>query len=89
MVDIWNDVSSTVIERQPAATKPMLVMDQVAKRFGSLEVLRGISLSVPRRGGGGNRPERIGTTLLRCINLLEDYEHGLVAIDGEPTLKRF
>jgi polar amino acid transport system ATP-binding protein len=24
------------------------------------------------------------TTLLRCINMLEDYEQGLVAIDGEP-----
>jgi ABC-type polar amino acid transport system ATPase subunit len=64
----------------------MLVMDQVAKRFGSLEVLRGISLSVQLGevvvviGPSGSGK----TTLLRCINLLEDYEQGLVAIDGEP-----
>ncbi len=24
------------------------------------------------------------TTLLRCINLLEDYESGTIAVDGEP-----
>ena len=24
------------------------------------------------------------TTLLRCINLLEEYEHGTITIDGEP-----
>jgi polar amino acid transport system ATP-binding protein len=86
MVDIWNDASSTVIEPQSVAARPMLVTDQVAKRFGSLEVLRGISLSVqPGEVVCVIGPSGSGkTTLLRCINLLEDYEQGLVTIDGEP-----
>jgi polar amino acid transport system ATP-binding protein len=64
----------------------MLTMDGVSKRFGALEVLRSISLSV----SAGEVVVVIGpsgsgkTTLLRCINMLEDYEQGLVAIDGEP-----
>jgi polar amino acid transport system ATP-binding protein len=64
----------------------MLLMDGVSKRFGALEVLRGISLSV----SAGEVVVVIGpsgsgkTTLLRCINMLEDYEQGVVTIDGEP-----
>ncbi len=87
MVDISSDVSSRVIEPQTAvARRPMLAMDEVSKRFGSLEVLRNISLSV----SAGEVVVVIGpsgsgkTTLLRCINMLEDYEKGIVVIDGEP-----
>jgi polar amino acid transport system ATP-binding protein len=64
----------------------MLTMTGVSKRFGALEVLRSISLSV----NAGEVVVVIGpsgsgkTTLLRCINMLEDYEQGTVAIDGEP-----
>jgi polar amino acid transport system ATP-binding protein len=64
----------------------MLTMDNVSKRFGTLEVLRGVSLSVSTGevvvviGPSGSGK----TTLLRCINLLEDYEQGIVAIDGDP-----
>jgi polar amino acid transport system ATP-binding protein len=65
----------------------MLEMTGIHKRFGANHVLRGVSLSV-RRGeavviigpsGSGK------TTLLRCVNLLEDYEQGLVTVDGEPV----
>ena len=86
MADISNDVSFKVIEPQPAATRPMLAMTGVSKRFGALEVLRSISLSV----NAGEVVVVIGpsgsgkTTLLRCINMLEDYEQGTVAIDGAP-----
>jgi polar amino acid transport system ATP-binding protein len=65
----------------------MLEMTGVAKRFGANEVLRGVSLTVPR----GQTVVVIGpsgsgkTTLLRCINLLEDYEAGTVAVDGVPV----
>ncbi len=86
MVDILSDVSSRVIERQAATTRPMLAMEGVSKRFGALQVLRSVSLSV----NSGEVVVVIGpsgsgkTTLLRCINMLEDYESGLVTIDGEP-----
>jgi polar amino acid transport system ATP-binding protein len=65
----------------------MLEMTNVAKRFGDNQVLRGVSLSVPR----GQTVVVIGpsgsgkTTLLRCINLLEDYEAGTVMVDGIPV----
>ena len=64
----------------------MLAVDEISKRFGTLEVLRGVSLSV----AAGEVVVVIGpsgsgkTTLLRCINLLEDYEQGTVTIDGDP-----
>jgi len=64
----------------------MLEIAGISKRFGTLEVLRDVSLSVD----AGEVVVVIGpsgsgkTTLLRCINLLEDYEQGTVAVDGEP-----
>jgi polar amino acid transport system ATP-binding protein len=64
----------------------MLEITELSKRFGALEVLRGVSLSV----AGGEVVVVIGpsgsgkTTLLRCINLLEDYEEGMVTVAGEP-----
>jgi polar amino acid transport system ATP-binding protein len=64
----------------------MMAMSGIAKRFGTNQVLKGVSLTV----GKGEAVVVIGpsgsgkTTLLRCINLLEDYEDGTVAVDGEP-----
>jgi polar amino acid transport system ATP-binding protein len=64
----------------------MLEVVNISKRFGALEVLRGVSLSVATGevvvviGPSGSGK----TTLLRCINLLEDYERGTVTVDGEP-----
>jgi polar amino acid transport system ATP-binding protein len=64
----------------------MLEISGISKRFGALEVLRDVSLSV----GTGEVVVVIGpsgsgkTTLLRCINLLEDYETGTVTVDGDP-----
>jgi polar amino acid transport system ATP-binding protein len=65
----------------------MLEIMGVAKRFGTNEVLRGVSLSVSR----GQTVVVIGpsgsgkTTLLRCINMLEDYEDGTITVDGMPV----
>jgi polar amino acid transport system ATP-binding protein len=65
----------------------MLVMSGVVKRFGENQVLRGVSLTVQR----GETVVIIGpsgsgkTTLLRCVNLLEDYEQGIITVDGEPV----
>ncbi|HJQ01897.1 MAG TPA: amino acid ABC transporter ATP-binding protein, partial [Jatrophihabitans sp.] len=63
----------------------MVHSEQVCKRFGALEVLKGISLSV-RRGevmclvgpsGSGK------STFLRCINHLEKIDAGRLSVDGE------
>ena len=54
------------------------------KRFGDLEVLRGVDLDV----GAGETVCVIGpsgsgkTTLLRCINFLESYQAGRIEVDG-------
>jgi polar amino acid transport system ATP-binding protein len=64
---------------------PILEIKNLHKRFGKLEVLKGIDLTMLQ----GDVVSLIGssgsgkTTLLRCVNLLEDYEDGIVAVDGE------
>ena len=86
MGNTLNDASSTATERPGVQRRPMLEIAGISKRFGTLEVLRDVSLSVD----AGEVVVVIGpsgsgkTTLLRCINLLEDYEQGTVAVDGEP-----
>lgn len=86
MENTSNDVPSSATERARPGFRPMLAVTDVSKRFGTLEVLRGVSLSV----AAGEVVVVIGpsgsgkTTLLRCINLLEDYEQGTVTVDGEP-----
>ena len=57
------------------------------KRFGSQEVLKGISFSLDKgkvltvigSSGGGK------TTLLRCLNFLETPDEGEIRIGGEPA----
>jgi ABC-type polar amino acid transport system ATPase subunit len=64
--------------------EPIIIMQDVVKRFGKFTALEGVSLEV-RRGevlmvigpsGSGK------STLLRCINYLEVPDAGLVSIDG-------
>jgi len=70
----------------PIPAPPLLHAMGVHKRFGALEVLRGIDLSVQRGevvaliGASGSGK----TTFLRCINLLEEYDAGQIFVDGEP-----
>jgi polar amino acid transport system ATP-binding protein len=86
MGNTLNDASSTATEQAGTQRRPMLEITGISKRFGTLEVLRDVSLSV----GAGEVVVVIGpsgsgkTTLLRCINLLEDYEQGTVTVDGDP-----
>jgi polar amino acid transport system ATP-binding protein len=60
-------------------------IDQLHKSFGTVEVLRGIDLSVDRDqvvailGPSGSGK----STLLRCVAALEEYQSGQVLIDGE------
>ena len=63
----------------------MLQCIDVHKRFGRLEVLRGVDLDVARGevvvllGASGSGK----TTLLRCINHLERLDAGRIYVDGE------
>ncbi len=64
---------------------PALVADNIHKRFGSVEVLKGISLtahdgdviSILGSSGSGK------STFLRCTNLLETPDEGTVSLHGE------
>lgn len=67
---------------------PALIVEDIHKRFGELEVLKGVSLTA----GYGDVISMIGSsgsgksTFLRCINLLEIPDQGRVTLAGE-TLK--
>src|ERR1041385_690707 len=69
---------------------PRIRVVDVHKRFGALEVLRGVSFDVHR----GNVVSVIGasgsgkSTLLRCINYLERPDGGDIFIEGEPLGSR-
>lgn len=71
--------------RSSASSPPMLEVTDLHKRFGSLEVLKGVSLST----ANANVISMIGasgsgkSTFLRCINLLEIPNAGEVRVDGE------
>ena len=64
---------------------PMVRAEQVYKRFGRLEVLKGVSLEV----GAGEVVCMLGpsgsgkSTFLRCINHLEKIDAGRLSVDGE------
>jgi ABC-type polar amino acid transport system ATPase subunit len=67
----------------------MLRLENIHKRFGPLEVLRGVDLEV-RRGevvcilgpsGSGK------STLLRCVNLLEPPEQGEIVVEGKDICR--
>ena len=64
---------------------PVLSCEHVVKRFGRLEVLRGIDLTVDEHqvvaliGASGSGK----STMLRCINLLEVVDDGVIRLDGE------
>ncbi|MBD0413922.1 amino acid ABC transporter ATP-binding protein [Oryzicola mucosus] len=73
----------------------VVAIDQVHKRYGALEVLKGVSLSVDTgqvvaiigRSGSGK------STMLRCINGLEAFQSGSITVAGhdvqqEPTKLR-
>jgi polar amino acid transport system ATP-binding protein len=69
--------------------EPMLRLEGIHKRFGELEVLRGIDLEIARGevvcvlGPSGSGK----STLLRCINLLEPPEEGEIFLEGHDICK--
>src|SRR5262245_18505407 len=64
---------------------PALVVEDMHKRFGDLEVLQGVSLAahegdvIAILGSSGSGQ----STMLRCINLLETPDAGRVYVAGE------
>jgi polar amino acid transport system ATP-binding protein len=62
-----------------------LVLEDVRKAFGKLEVLRGINLELAEHevvcliGASGSGK----STLLRCVNLLEPIDSGRIVVRGE------
>jgi len=82
-----SDAPSLATDQPQTYPRPMLAMAGMVKSFGANHVLRGISLSVaPAEAVVVIGPSGSGkTTLLRCINMLEDYQEGTVAVDGEPV----
>lgn len=64
--------------------KPKIVINDVYKQFGDLEVLKGIDLEVDEGdvvciiGPSGSGK----STLLRCVNALENATSGTITVDG-------
>ena len=66
--------------------EPLLAIQGLRKSFGDNEVLKGIDLQVQAgeviaiigKSGSGK------STLLRCINGLENFQAGKIAVDGKP-----
>jgi len=69
--------------------EPMLKLEGIHKRFGNLEVLRGVDLDVAKGevvcvlGPSGSGK----STLLRCVNLLEPPEQGEIFLEGHDICK--
>jgi ABC-type polar amino acid transport system ATPase subunit len=69
--------------------EPMLKLEGIRKRFGELEVLRGVNLDVAKGevvcvlGPSGSGK----STLLRCVNLLEPPEDGEIFLEGHDICK--
>jgi polar amino acid transport system ATP-binding protein len=76
---------SEPVEHARMQPVPLLEIRDLHKRFDDVEVLKGIDLDVARGevvaliGSSGSGK----TTLLRTINMLEPFERGSVALDGE------
>jgi polar amino acid transport system ATP-binding protein len=72
---------------QPYETAAMIRCEDVHKRFGRTEVLRGITCDIAKgevvvvAGPSGSGK----STLLRCINHLERVDKGRIYVDGQPV----
>ena len=67
-----------------------LVLENVHKSFGKVEVLRGVDLELSEHevvcviGASGSGK----STLLRCVNLLEPIDRGRIVVEGEEITAR-
>ena len=71
-------------------TTEALLLKEVHKSFGTVEVLRGIDLAVAQHevicliGASGSGK----STMLKCVNLLEPIDRGRIVVDGEEITAR-
>jgi polar amino acid transport system ATP-binding protein len=69
--------------------EPVVKLEGIHKRFGDLEVLKGVNLDVAKGevvcilGPSGSGK----STLLRCVNLLEPPEKGEIFLEGQDICK--
>ncbi len=65
-------------------TDPIIILENVNKWFGDLHVLQDVSLTVGKKerivvcGPSGAAK----STMIRCINRLEEHQHGKIVVDG-------
>jgi arginine:pyruvate transaminase len=78
-------VTSSATAPEPVAARTMIEVERLHKRFGNIEVLKGVSLTaregdvISLIGASGSGK----STLLRCINMLEIPDEGRILVDGE------
>jgi len=70
-----------------AGSKPtnesMIEITELHKWFGEFHVLQGINLTVQNRNASWSAALRSGkSTLIRCINRLEEHQKGRIVVDG-------
>lgn len=79
-----------IVNVAEAATRPAVTIRGLKKSFDGRQVLGGIDLDVP----GGRIVSIIGqsgggkTTLMRCVNLLEQPDDGVIEVNGEAICAR-
>ena len=67
----------------------MIEVKDLHKQFGTLEVLKGVSVNIDRGevvcviGPSGSGK----STFLRCLNLLEEPSSGEIILDGTPLIE--
>ncbi len=80
-----NTVSTDVAKQNLSSQRPLVVAADVRKKFGTLEVLKGVSLHIAKGevlciiGPSGSGK----STFLRCINQLEQMNGGAIWVGGE------
>ena len=85
-----SETSPATAEIAQRLARPMIEVRDVHKSFGSLHVLKGVSMSVNRAevvvviGPSGSGK----STLLRCVNRLETVDRGEVIVDGQSLNAR-
>ena len=67
-----------------ATEEPAIILDKVNKWYGTMHVLRDVSLTVGQKervvvcGPSGSGK----STMIRCINRLETHQEGQIIVDG-------